>query len=123
MATLQERVTRGMAFLDEARPGWDKHIALERLDQNQCGACIVGQLFKWYDTGMDTLGLGIDNDSEENLAVAYGFCIMHDEGGYWLPSQDDQGRLQTKGKELEGWLMLTACWEDAIRARRRAART
>ena len=43
--TTQERIDKGIAWLDEVRPGWEKEINVERLDMSEMNNCILGQLF------------------------------------------------------------------------------
>lgn len=125
MATLRERVTKGAEFLDRVRPDWFLDIRLGILDLNSCHACVLGQLYSYYDQGLDRLGMPDNNDNEDDLAVAHGFCLRHGEAGTWteFPNEEEREVGMDRYSELEGWLMLTACWEDAIRARRRAAQT
>lgn len=43
--TIAERVARGSAWLDEARPGWRDQISLDRIDLYSNERCILGQVF------------------------------------------------------------------------------
>jgi len=43
-----ERVTRGVAWLNEHRPGWAADIDLGKLDMMSCYRCILGQLYGYF---------------------------------------------------------------------------
>lgn len=49
--TPAERVARGVALLDRVRPGWAQLVDLDRLDMQECAACVLGQLYGDFDDG------------------------------------------------------------------------
>jgi len=42
---VRPEVRRGVEWLDEVRPGWDREIDLTDLALSSCARCIVGQLW------------------------------------------------------------------------------
>lgn len=58
MATIEERVAAGAAFLDENVPDWHERIKPEALSLVSCDACVLGQLFGHYEKGCEALGIG-----------------------------------------------------------------
>lgn len=55
--TVQERVARGAAWLDEQKPGWEDLIDFDTLDLSSCSLCVVGQVFACgpYEASQDFL--------------------------------------------------------------------
>jgi hypothetical protein len=51
MATINERVRRGAALLDERTPGWMERINLDRLDIGSLADCPLGQVFGGFWAG------------------------------------------------------------------------
>lgn len=49
------RAKIGATLLDVLRPGWAEKIDLERLLLSSCSACVLGQLFGDYSTGVEKL--------------------------------------------------------------------
>lgn len=49
MSTVAERVSAGIALLDERVPGWQNKINLEEFDIRHTRKCILGQVFEGYD--------------------------------------------------------------------------
>jgi hypothetical protein len=71
METIEERVARGAALLDQHRPGWEGEIRLGDLNIGSTQWCVLGQLHdgrNGYSTGLRELGLIGNKD-----AVRYGF--------------------------------------------------
>ena len=58
MNTVNERVERGAALLDEKRPGWWQDIDLGRLDISSSCDCIAGQQPGGYAGTMNALNVG-----------------------------------------------------------------
>lgn len=54
---MKENVLRGIELLDRQVPGWRDRIDWDRLEMDSCYDCILGQLFDFYCTGLDELGL------------------------------------------------------------------
>lgn len=81
MSTIEERVARGAAFLDEKLPGWwqKEQISLNRLDLSDGCGCVVGQLYEprahaddtetGFEAAIDVAWLDLDYP----IAVANGF--------------------------------------------------
>lgn len=44
METIQQRVDRGVAWLDKNHPGWADRIDLNKFEMNNCFNCVMGQL-------------------------------------------------------------------------------
>lgn len=55
--TVQERVIAGASFLDERSPGWDEKINLADLNMMKSSKCILGQLYRRYESGMVILNI------------------------------------------------------------------
>jgi hypothetical protein len=57
------RVARGVALLDEHKPGWERLIDLSQFDISRTDSCILGQLYRdeggdvGFYNGLDVLGL------------------------------------------------------------------
>jgi hypothetical protein len=49
VSTIAERVARGVAWLDEKRPGWADEIDLTELVLSSPCRCILGQLYGDFD--------------------------------------------------------------------------
>lgn len=75
MGTMEERVDRGVALLDEKFPSWKRVVSAEVLDMSQPDLCIMGQLFGGYGIGLDNIG--IDNYEAEQ----YGFDVTLNSNG------------------------------------------
>lgn len=68
MRTLRARVNRGAKLLDEQNPGWARKIKRIILDMNNCGKCILGQLYGSFWEGRLSLGLHDSCDYGFNVA-------------------------------------------------------
>lgn len=55
--TIQDRVARGVALLDERSPGWVNKVSLNKLNMWSSADCIVGQVLGNYCAGIRVLGL------------------------------------------------------------------
>jgi hypothetical protein len=93
MATVDDRVRSGAAFLDERYPEWVERIDLDELDMNDCKSCIVGQAVANYSTFF--------SDAEEN-------CGLPGALGFNLDYTDD----------YDNWPDLEEAWRSYITARR-----
>lgn len=102
METMEQRVNRGAALLDEKRPGWWKSVDLARLDLNHCERCVLGQLFGDYKEGRSALCLlsGLSN------SVKWSF-----DCGFTLVGPD----VDCGDEEME---KLTQAWTKLIQQRR-----
>ncbi|HZE34072.1 MAG TPA: hypothetical protein VE198_21895 [Actinoallomurus sp.] len=105
--TIEARVARGAALLDEKLPGWDQRIDLGRLNlQSECN-CILGQEFadrstSPYMAAVFELGLGNWSASE------HGFDLLGEE----------ESRITEREST---YAALTAEWRTVILARRGGA--
>lgn len=95
MTTIEERVTKGVEWLDSERPGWTEHINLRLLDLAHCHRCVLGQLFDDFDLRPTEL-------RPLDVAALHGF---ERESPYQAEYAD-----------------LTAEWRRVITSRREAAR-
>lgn len=74
MSNFEERVSRGIALLNEKRPQWKESINMEKLDLQSCYRCIIGQLFGCYtESALRSLGTNIDS------CWHYGFSLKRSE--------------------------------------------
>jgi len=87
-----EDVMRGVAWLDEQRPGWEDKIDLDRLRLGSCLDCVIGQLFGDYEALRDNFIMDIE--TRRKL-------------GFTIHSWND-----------EKWNELTETWKQVIRNRR-----
>ena len=74
--TIEERVAKGAALLDEKVPGWEEKIDLDHLLMGTCQHCILGQAMGYYGSRqLHALGFApMDKDkSDEYMDVSYGF--------------------------------------------------
>lgn len=70
--TVAERVARGVALLDEKRPGWAMEIELSVLDVRSPCFCILGQTFGSYRGGTEEL----DDGSSPLIPSTAGFDAL-----------------------------------------------
>jgi hypothetical protein len=99
------RVAKGVALLDEKRPGWEREIDLGRLDIQHGDRCVTAQLSgvgSWY-TGMEQLDLTSGNDG---TYVAHGFNAED------APPEGVEGYDQ-----FEAYGTLNALWREVIEGR------
>lgn len=47
MPKLEERVARGVSWLDSRKPGWRDQIDTRTLNLRSCEHCVIGQVFGW----------------------------------------------------------------------------
>lgn len=64
----ETQIAKGMALLDQKRPGWETEINLNRLDISHCYHCVLGQIYGEFAYGINTLEI------EEDAARFYGFA-------------------------------------------------
>ena len=111
MGTRADRIERGMTLFDDKMPGWIDKIDLDRLDQADGEACVVGQTHREegsrygrYWAGLEALGLAdhlfTASTTASTVAAAYGF-------------ETRDGR--------ESYDALTRAWRAAIKRRQAAS--
>jgi hypothetical protein len=88
-----ERAAEGAALLDRRRPGWEGDIDLASLNVGSSTACVLGQLYGSYGSGVYALELAATDDR-----VARGFTRKGDSG--------------------DSYRGLNAAWRRLIQARR-----
>lgn len=101
------RVAKGVALLDEKRPGWERKIDLSALNISSPERCVTAQLSGVRDFKAGQHQLDLDNASY----VAHGFnadaecscCAPED-----LPEGYDQN---------EAYAKLNALWREVIQGR------
>jgi hypothetical protein len=102
------RVARGVALLDEQKPGWAGLIDLSTFDITRCDRCVLGQLFdegnsdvygSGYGLGAEVLlgigsgyGLGAEKLGIEGSEAEHGFDSYLDTGYYY--QKDEFPELQ-----------------------------
>jgi hypothetical protein len=106
--TIEVRVARGAALLDEKLPGWADHIELDRLRLTSSCNCVLGQAFREDVVHANSYRAGLinlfDSDYAYDEAVAHGFDL-----GDW------------EAESGAAWLALTAEWKRVILSRRESA--
>lgn len=89
-----EEIKEGMKLLDEKAPAliyplyeemildWRSLIDTDILDMQFATKCILGQLFGWYDDGVEKIGLPLDycSDDAREQAVNLGFALPYESG-------------------------------------------
>lgn len=99
-------VPRGVAWLDENRPGWVNEIDLARLDMKLSTDCILGQLYGRFW-----------NAPSVNVFDALPGVEWATERGFWCNVTDDSGQLGV----AESYEILNREWINTILDRRLAA--
>lgn len=81
---LQRAVYRGAGLLDYVRGGieWRKNIDPEILALESGEACILGQLYGYYDDGLDELNFKNKNFRGEDFGFDVPYEAGSDEGSY-----------------------------------------
>ena len=76
----EDAAREGAKFLDAELPGWFGSVDLSDLAMNDCALCILGQVYGYYEDGLNALDLtqdkacelGFDtDDSYEDLDEAW----------------------------------------------------
>lgn len=94
MLMVQERVQRGMKLLDEKRPGWWKEIDLGKLCIISCNWCVLGQLYGYFERGLDKLDLW-------GYSRIKGFSFSDEADGHDLTEEwAEQIRLRQQERRL-----------------------
>jgi hypothetical protein len=103
-----EAVGKGMARLEEFKPGCLDRIDLHTLDIAESERCAAAQAIGDGDFGvaMELLGLHADF----RLAAEYGFCVDSPE----IRRLIDQGAFNSV---RQAYAPLTAAWKTALEAR------
>lgn len=99
VATVAERVAKGVALLDERHPEWACQVDVEALDIQSHRLCVVGQVFGGWSQG---------------LIEVYGDIDSEDTEGHGFDGYNVRGRAQYES-DCAG---LTAEWKRVILARR-----
>lgn len=105
MTAVAERVARGVALLDEHKPGWAKRIDLDALHMSGCLSCVLGQVFA-------------DEAADVDQAAGIEYGTGYDAGCEYLGIE---GTDDLYGFDLTGigdtWAGLTAEWRRVIAGR------
>jgi hypothetical protein len=82
----EDRVERGAALLDRARPGWEREISLDDLAMSRCDHCILGQLYGQYWTGVQAVRPLVFGESRSAMwKTEHGFTLPLSDGSFgWL---------------------------------------
>jgi hypothetical protein len=105
--SMQTRIEKGMALLDNIAPDWHWRIRPRILDIQDCDDCVLGQLFGGYTEGMDVVCL-------ETMKEGYDHGFM-DWTGRWFPA------WMWDRNWMPSWCgaKLSREWRKAIMARRK----
>ena len=93
MSDLAERVARGAALLDEKQPGWAAQIATDHLAMQDCGRCILGQLYGHYSAGYEKLRRQLQ-DYFLFSAMEHGFTLSPRVQAVVLDSEGPEGVIE-----------------------------
>jgi|GEM_PF-1364979 len=85
----------GATFLDQRMHRWHRHIKIESLDIGDCRKCILGQLFRRYNTGLEAMN--ILRVEAIKLGIYAG--------------------IRNQRKREQRYIMLTAAWRTRIAER------
>lgn len=105
------RVAKGVALLDEKRPGWEQEINLNTLDISSGQSCVTAQLSgegHWH-AGMTQLGL------TRGTYIAHGFNAESESCDCCEPDDVPEGYVQE-----DAYAALNALWKGVITERRTA---
>ena len=94
-------IWRGTGFLDARVPGWRDKINLKKLDLSSPQFCVLGEIYGYYSTGIDSLF------SEGGNPCDYGFELPEKRGAE---------------KASTVYRRMTAEWRAAYRAGQRRAK-
>lgn len=76
----QQRVSNGVALLDEHKPGWRDLVNVNTLDIESLENCILGQVFGGYIKGASALGISsAECYNATEVQSSYGFDISPEE--------------------------------------------
>ena len=109
MTITEQRVALGIKYLDrELAAGWRNKISLDRLNLAIGNDCVFGQLYGWYSSGQDRLGLsdgqaydlGFTNFEPDNGANVGDYSELTAE---WVRQLPMPRPLVTKSIEPVGW--------------------
>jgi hypothetical protein len=67
----EDRVEKGAALLDRARPGWEREVSPQALLMCSGCDCVLGQLYGHFLAGIDALGV----DGRKAAQVDHGFYL------------------------------------------------
>lgn len=103
------RVAKGVALLDDKRPGWERELDLGTLDIASSTSCVTAQLGgeRDYFVGMRQLELTEGNDG---TYVAYGFNVENCERDCFGPNDDDCPMRPV-------YAILNSLWRDVVTER------
>jgi hypothetical protein len=110
------RVAKGVALLDEKRPGWERELDLGTLNIRSGEHCVTAQLSgmrrgdQSYLVGMDLLNL---TEGNEGSYVAHGFNAEDPQA-----MDDDEEYDQAKVYDT-----LNSLWRDVVTERLTAAQS
>ena len=76
--TPQERVAKGVALLDEVKPGWASKVVVNRLNLESPLSCILGQVYGNFRIGAEVLGWNWDAD-DRIVPISHGVLALEDK--------------------------------------------
>lgn len=75
----ETEIARGVTLLNSKYPDWYQRIDLNRLDINSCYLCILGQLYRDFLNGLDSINL-FNDMIKDTPSISYGFEAPRGEG-------------------------------------------
>lgn len=103
-AALRKRVERGVALLDEKKPGWCERISLRKLSLSSGDHCILGQLYRPHSRQT----YNSPNGFEAGLRI----LRIDEEGAPW-----EHGFDLSPTEHTPMWRRLELAWRQAIEDR------
>lgn len=100
--SIEARVARGVALLDERLPSWDERIDLDRLDLHSSCNCILGQEFANHED--------VDGETWTGYDAAQSALLNH--------ADPTEYGFDLTGREAASFPALTSEWKRLILARR-----
>lgn len=78
MRRFEQRVSRGIEYLNKTYPGWRQRIDLDTLSLIDCELCVLGQLTGYYSEAVDRMRRSV-GDNNLYAPAQIGFTLQCSE--------------------------------------------
>lgn len=100
--TIEARVARGAAWLDQNEPGWERRVDLAKLELQDSCRCVLGQVFA--------------EQAEQQTPGLDGYWWA--ERYYWIVSERSKAHGFVRDVEAgEEWSVLDEAWIELLKER------